>query len=108
MSRRVRSFGQEDGCPQLSSRHPWAVQMRGQGPLGAWFGGQRGSRLENTGVSDSQQQMAAEVIGGEDRSPRALALERQKWGVLAQQGESPHQIVGEAAENLPRAEHSPW
>ena len=63
MSRRMRNFGEEDGCPQLSSRHLWAVQMRGQGPLGVWFGGQRRSGLENAGVRDSQQQMTAEVTG---------------------------------------------
>lgn len=28
-----------------------AIQIRGQGPLGVWCRGQRGSRLESAGVS---------------------------------------------------------
>lgn len=54
------------GCPDERS-----------GPLRAWFGGQRGSGLENAGVIDSQQQTAAEVTG--QSGERIRALEHWPW-----------------------------
>lgn len=47
------------------------------------------------------------VLEESEKQPGTGGQERQEWGVLAQQGESPHERAGEAAENPPRAEPQP-